>query len=56
MAGPGLFWRLKWLCLLLLMMVLDISPIPFSGAACVYIFLARPRWFKRFVERLYSAD
>jgi hypothetical protein len=56
MAKPGFFWRLKWLLLLLFMMVLDFSPIPFSAAVCIYIFLARPAGFKRFVDRLYATE
>lgn len=54
MAKPGLFWRLKWLLLLLLMMALDFGSIPFSAAVFIYIFLFRPIGFKQFVDKLSS--
>ncbi|QPK64718.1 hypothetical protein IVG45_07135 [Methylomonas sp. LL1] len=55
MRQPSLFWRLKWLLVLLTLMVLDFTPIPFSAGVCLYVFLFRPLWFKTFIERLYAS-
>jgi hypothetical protein len=47
------FWRLKWFIILLLMFLLDFSPIPASASVFVYVFIFKPRWFKDIVDRLY---
>ena len=54
MSSPGFFWRMKWLAVLLTLFLLDFSPIPFSAAVLLYLYLFRPLWFKRFIEKLYS--
>ncbi|QWF69635.1 hypothetical protein KEF85_09620 [Methylomonas paludis] len=54
MPQSSIFWRLKWLTALLLLTVLDISPVPVSSLLLLYVFLLRPFWFKKLIERLYT--
>lgn len=53
---PPFFWRIEWLLVLLVMMLIDIGPFPFTAAICLYILLFRPRWFKKWVDRLYPPE
>jgi len=54
MSQPPFFWRLQWLLVLIIMFMVDFSPIPLSATVMLYVFLFRPDWFKRFIERLYA--
>ncbi|WP_190303255.1 MULTISPECIES: hypothetical protein [Methylomonas] len=54
MRRLSVLWKLKWLCVILVMMTLDFSPFPVSALLFLYIFLFKPLWFKAFVERLYE--
>jgi len=54
MNGRSFFWRLKWLIVLLIMMIVEVGPIPFSALIFLYVFVFRPAWFKAFIDRLYS--
>jgi hypothetical protein len=53
---PPFFWRIEWLLVLLFMMLIDIGPFPFTATICLYILLFRPRWFKKWVDRLYPPE
>lgn len=51
-----MFWRIKWILALMLLMLMDIGPFPITASLCLYIVIFRPRWFKRFFYRLYSSE
>ncbi len=53
MRGPSLFWRFKWILVLVALFLTDIGPIPLTASVMLYILLFRPLWFKKFVEHLY---
>jgi hypothetical protein len=46
--------RIKCFIVLLLLMIVDILPIPILGLICMSILLARPRWFKDLVDDIYA--
>jgi hypothetical protein len=46
--------RIKCFFVLLLLMIADTAPVPVVGSICMYILLARPRWFKDLVDRIYG--
>lgn len=54
MNHAALFTRIKWFIALLLLMVVDILPIPILGLICLYILLFRPRWFKNGIDEIYD--
>lgn len=39
---------------LLLLLILDIAPIPVTGAIAIYVVLTRPEWFRRLVFNVYG--
>lgn len=41
---------------LLILLVLDIAPVPVTGTIGLYVVLARPKWFKALVETVYLGD
>ena len=46
----------RWLLAITLVVIdLAIFVIPLTGLGAAYILLARPAWFKRWVEDLYSS-
>ncbi len=51
---PPIFWRVKWLLVLLTIGCLEIMPIPVTDSILIYILLFRPNWFKGVVDKLYS--
>ncbi|WAK04085.1 hypothetical protein [Methylobacter sp. YRD-M1] len=46
--------RIKCVFTLLLLMILDIGPIPITAAMGLFIVLFRPLWFKNLVDTIYS--
>jgi len=46
--------RIKCFIVLLLLMIVDILPIPILGLICLFILLTRPRWFKEMVDDIYA--
>ncbi|AEG01205.1 hypothetical protein Metme_2824 [Methylomonas methanica MC09] len=56
MPRSSLFWRIKWLLILFVLLLIDIGPFPLTALICLYIVLFRPRWFKQFVSRLYPQE
>jgi hypothetical protein len=55
---PSIIWRTKWFMVLLVLLIIDISPIPFplTATTCLYILLFRPCWFKKWVDKLYPPE
>lgn len=46
--------RLKCFLCLLALLVLDIAPVPVTGAIGLYVILTLPDWFYGLVERIYA--
>lgn len=46
--------RIKTFLSLLVLLVLDIAPIPVAGSIGLYVVVARPCWFKTLVEKIYG--
>jgi hypothetical protein len=46
--------RIKTFLSLLVLLVLDIAPVPVAGSIGLYVVVARPCWFKRLVEKIYG--
>jgi hypothetical protein len=46
--------RIKTFLCLLVLLVLDIAPVPVAGSIGLYVVVARPCWFKTLVERIYG--
>lgn len=51
---PPLWWRVKWLLVLVTIGCLEILPIPVTDSILIFVVLYRPLWFKRVVDKLYS--
>ncbi|WP_460035749.1 hypothetical protein [Methylothermus subterraneus] len=45
--------RCKAFVCLIGLLLLDIAPVPVAGSLGLYLVIARPKWFKAFVETLY---
>nr|WP_228779303.1 hypothetical protein [Methylobacter sp. BlB1] len=54
MSGRHLATRIKCVFTLLLLMILDIGPVPITATIGLFIVLFRPRWFKNLVDTIYS--
>jgi hypothetical protein len=50
------FARIKCFIVLLLLMIVDILPVPIVGIICMIILLIRPRWFKELVDDIYGVE
>ncbi|MGR8933976.1 MAG: hypothetical protein ACU837_06240 [Gammaproteobacteria bacterium] len=48
------FIRAKCFVVLLLLMLIDIGPIPVTAVIALLVLMFRPRWFKELVDRIYS--
>lgn len=48
--------RIKALVWLLLLLLLDVAPVPVTGTIGLYVVIARPKWFKALVEKIYLGD
>jgi len=53
MQKPPLFWRLKWFLALIFMMIIDLGPIPFTASLLMFVFMFRPIWFRKLIDKLY---
>jgi hypothetical protein len=53
MSQNAIFARIKWIIALLLLMLLDILPVPILGLIMLYVLLFRPLWFKNAVLEIY---
>lgn len=47
------YTRLKYGSLFILLMLIDIGPIPVTAMLALYVILFRPRWFKKLVDDIY---
>lgn len=45
--------RLKCFLYLLLLLVLDVAPVPVTGSIGLYVVMLRPPWFQALVEKIY---
>lgn len=45
--------RIKSFLCLFILLVLDIAPVPVTGAIGLYVVAARPCWFRTLVEKIY---
>lgn len=45
--------RINCLIILILLTVFGFGPMPVTSVIGIYVVLARPRWFKELVERIY---
>ncbi len=45
--------RIKSLVCLLMLLLLDIAPVPVTSSIGLYVVIARPKWFKALVEKIY---
>lgn len=48
--------KAKVLTALILLMILDILPVPVIGLLLLYVVLKRPAWFRETVRRLYEEN
>jgi hypothetical protein len=46
--------RLRCFLALLVLLVLDIAPVPVTGSIGLYVIWQRPSWFKSLVENVYA--
>jgi len=54
MSHNTAFARIKWMIVLLLLMLLDILPVPVIGLILLYVLIFRPLWFKNGVMEIYN--
>jgi len=54
MNGRLVWLRLKAFAVLIVIMIIDIGPVPVVGLIFLYVLLFRPAWFKAFIDQLYS--
>ena len=54
MSHNAIFAQIKWVIVLLLLMLLDILPVPVLGLILLYVLLFRPLWFKHAVLEIYN--
>jgi hypothetical protein len=52
--NPPFLWRLKWFFVLATIGCMEILPIPVTDSILIFVLLARPLWFKKVVDKLYS--
>lgn len=48
--------RIKAFLCLFALLVLDIAPVPVTGTIGIYVIIARPKWFRQLVEKIYLGD
>jgi hypothetical protein len=51
---PSVVPRLKTAAVLLVLLILDIAPVPVTGSIGLYVILARPAWFERVAYAIYG--
>jgi hypothetical protein len=54
MSDRHMATRIKCVFILLLLMILDIGPIPITAGMGLFIVLFRPVWFKSLIDTIYS--
>lgn len=56
MTGEGLikfYSRVKYSIVFIVLMLIDIGPIPVTALIGLYITIFRPRWFKNMIDEIY---
>ncbi len=53
-GNPPILWRAKWFLALLTIGCMEILPIPVTDSILIFVLIARPIWFKKTVDKLYS--
>lgn len=53
-GSPALGVRLKTAAFLLMLLILDIAPVPVTGTIGLYVILTRPAWFQRLAYAIYG--
>jgi hypothetical protein len=48
--------RFKCFVVMVVLMVIDILPIPIVGSIALYVIVSRPPWFKELVRGLYEEN
>lgn len=56
MNSVTFFTRIKCTLVLLLLMVVDIGPVPVTAMIGLFIIVFRPLWFKDLIGHIYSED
>lgn len=46
--------RIQCLIVLILFTIMGLGPLPITSVVGIYVVLARPRWFKNLVDRIYQ--
>ncbi len=47
--------RIITLCVLVVLAISDLGPVPTVSLICIYAVIFRPLWFKSLVDRIYAA-
>lgn len=50
------FARTKCIFVFLLLMLVDVGPVPVTALMGLFIITFRPAWFKELVDQIYSAE
>jgi hypothetical protein len=53
MRQNPIFARLKLGIVMLLLMLIDVGPVPVTALLALYIVIARPAWFKTIIDEIY---
>lgn len=53
-VGASIVARIKTFLCLLILLLLDIAPVPVTGAIGLYVVITRPKWFLFLVETIYG--
>jgi hypothetical protein len=48
-----LFFRVQCVFALMLLMLVDIGPIPVTAMIALFVVVFRPAWFKKWVDKIY---
>ena len=54
MNQVAFYSRIKCSFVFLLLMLIDIGPVPITAMTGLFILIFRPRWFKDLVDRIYG--
>lgn len=54
MNNHSVIARIKCTLILLVLMVIDVGPIPITSTMCLICVIFRPDWFKNLIEKVYA--
>lgn len=52
--NPPVLWRIKGVLLLIIIGCMEILPLPVTDSILIFVWLARPMWFRNLVDKLYG--